>query len=207
MRISDWSSDVCSSDLLYDQARDGVVDIIWTLTGYTPGRFPGTEAFELPFVPASAEATSQAAWKFYEKHLTEEFKDVHLIAAHTHGPGLLHVKGDGVETLEDMEGLKLRGPTRQANALISALGATPVGMPVPAMPEALSKGVIAGTVIPWEVTTPLKVAELVDSHTDFAGPRGLYPSFFDFAINHARYAAPPDDLKAALAPNSVLTAP
>src|SRR3546814_4372361 len=55
---------------------------------------------------------------------------------------LLHVKGDGVETLEDMEGLKLRGPTRQANALISALGATPVGMPVPAMPEALSKGVI-----------------------------------------------------------------
>src|SRR3546814_5721707 len=82
---------------------------------------------------------------------------------------LLHVKGDGVETLEDMEGLKLRGPTRQANALISALGATPVGMPVPAMPEALSKGVIDGTVIPWEVTTPLKVAELVDSHTDFAG--------------------------------------
>src|SRR3546814_21011711 len=69
---------------------------------------------------------------------------------------LLHVKGDGVETLEDMEGLKLRGPTRQANALISALGATPVGMPVPAMPEALSKGVIDGTVIPWEVTTPLK---------------------------------------------------
>src|SRR3546814_177304 len=40
---------------LYDQARDGVVDIIWTLTGYTPGRFPGTEAFELPFVPARAE--------------------------------------------------------------------------------------------------------------------------------------------------------
>ena len=25
---------------LYDQARDGVVDIVWTLPGYTPGRFP-----------------------------------------------------------------------------------------------------------------------------------------------------------------------
>ena len=77
---------------LYDQARDGVVDIVWTLTGYTPGRFPGTEAFELPFMPANAEATSQAAWKFYEKYLTDEFKDVQLIAVHTHGPGLLHVK-------------------------------------------------------------------------------------------------------------------
>jgi TRAP-type C4-dicarboxylate transport system substrate-binding protein len=191
---------------LYDQARDGVVDIVWTLTGYTPGRFPGTEAFELPFMPASAEATSQAAWKFYEKYLTDEFKDVHLIAVHTHGPGLLHVKGNGVEKLEDMQGLKLRGPTRQANALLSALGATPVGMPVPAMPEALSKGVIDGTVVPWEVTTPLKVAELVDSHTYFAGTRGLYTSFFVFAMNKARYESLPADLKAVLDANSGLVA-
>ncbi|GAB4391571.1 MAG: TRAP transporter substrate-binding protein [Kiloniellaceae bacterium] len=191
---------------LYDQARDGVVDIIWTLPGYTPGRFPGTEAFELPFMPASAEATSQAAWRFYEKYLTEEFKDVHMIATHVHGPGLLHVKGDGVTKLEDMQGLKLRGPTRQANALLSALGATPVGMPVPAMPEALSKGVIDGTVIPWEVTAPLKVAELVDSHTNFAGPRGLYTSFFVFAMNKASYAALPDDLKAVIDANSGIEA-
>lgn len=189
---------------LYDQAKDGVVDIVWTLSGYTPGRFPGTEAFELPFMPANAEATSQAAWKFYEKYLTDEFKDVHIIAVHTHGPGLLHVKGSGVEKLEDMQGLKLRGPTRQANALLEALGATPIGMPVPAIPEALSKGVIDGTVIPWEVTTPLKISELVDSHTDFAGPRGLYTSFFVFAMNKAKYDSLPDDLKAVLDANSGL---
>src|SRR5215211_6782873 len=36
---------------LYDQARDGVVDIVWTLPGNTPGRFPVSETFELPFVP------------------------------------------------------------------------------------------------------------------------------------------------------------
>jgi TRAP-type C4-dicarboxylate transport system substrate-binding protein len=131
---------------------------------------------------------------------------VHLIAVHTHGPGLLHVKGNGVEKLEDMQGLKLRGPTRQANALLSALGATPVGMPVPAMPEALSKGVIDGTVVPWEVTTPLKVAELVDSHTYFAGTRGLYTSFFVFAMNKARYESLPADLKAVLDANSGLVA-
>ncbi|WP_193369412.1 TRAP transporter substrate-binding protein [Pelagibius marinus] len=189
---------------LYDQARDGVVDVVWTLPGYTPGRFPGTEAFELPFMPASAEQTSQAAWRFYEKYLTDEFKDVHMIAVHVHGPGLLHVKGDGVAKLEDMKGLKLRGPTRQANALLSALGATPVGMPVPAMPEALSKGVIDGTVIPWEVTTPFKVAELVDSHTNFAGSRGLYTSFFVFAMNKPKYESLPADLKAVIDANSGL---
>ncbi|WP_425088801.1 TRAP transporter substrate-binding protein [Stappia sp.] len=187
---------------LFDQARDGVVDIVWTLPGYTPGRFPGTEAFELPFMPAKAEATSQAFWDFYEKYLTEEFKDVHPIALHVHGPGLLHVKGEGVSKLEDMKGLKLRGPTRQTNALLSALGATPVGMPVPAMPEALSKGVIDGTVVPWEVTTPLKVAELVGSHTDFEGPRGLYTATFVFAMNKAKYDSLPADLKAVIDANS-----
>src|SRR5262245_17064815 len=35
---------------LYDQAKDGVVDIVWTLPGYTPGRFPRTEGFELHFI-------------------------------------------------------------------------------------------------------------------------------------------------------------
>lgn len=187
---------------LYDQARDGVVDIVWTLPGYTPGRFPGTEAFELPFMAAKAEPTSQAFWDFYEKYLTDEFKDIKPIAVHVHGPGLLHVKGEGVGKLEDMNGLKLRGPTRQTNALLGALGATPVGMPVPAMPEALSKGVIDGTVVPWEVTTPLKVAELVGSHTDFEGTRGLYTATFVFAMNKAKYDSLPDDLKKVIDANS-----
>jgi TRAP-type C4-dicarboxylate transport system substrate-binding protein len=75
-------------------------------------------------------------------------------------------------------------------------------MPVPAMPEALSKGVIDGTAIPWEVTAPLKVAELVDSHTNFAGSRGLYTSFFVFAMNKAKYDSLPDDLKAVIDANS-----
>ena len=191
---------------LIDQARDGVVDIVWTLSGYTPGRFPGSEVFELPFLPASGEATSQAAWEFYEKYLKKEFESVHVIAVHVHGPGLLHVKGNGVAKLDDMKGLKLRGPTRQATALISALGATPVGMPVPAMPEALSKGVIDGTVIPWEVTTPLKVAQLVQSHTNFTGSRGLYTSFFLFAMNKAKYDGLPADIKKVIDANSGMAA-
>src|SRR3546814_7509797 len=62
---------------LYDQVRDGVVDIVWTLPGYTAGRFPIIEVFELPFMAASAEATSQAAHEFYLKHAVGEFGDTH----------------------------------------------------------------------------------------------------------------------------------
>lgn len=46
---------------LVDQVRDGAVDIIWTVAGYTAGRFPRLEVFDLPFMAASATATSQAA--------------------------------------------------------------------------------------------------------------------------------------------------
>ena len=43
---------------LYDQVRDGVADIVWTLPGYTAGRFPRMEVFELPFMVNSAEPSA-----------------------------------------------------------------------------------------------------------------------------------------------------
>jgi len=189
---------------LFDQAKDGVVDIVWTLPGYTPGRFPKSEVFELPFIAGNGEQTSQAVWEYYQRHLKDEFKDVHIIAVHTHGPGVLHVKGAGVRKLEDMKGLKLRGPSRQVNKLLETLGATPVGMPVPAMPDALSKGVIDGTVVPWEVTLPLRVAELVNTHTSFSGNRSLYVSVFVFAMNKKKYESLPPELKKVIDDNSGL---
>jgi TRAP-type C4-dicarboxylate transport system substrate-binding protein len=70
------------------------------------------------------------------------------------------------------------------------------------MPEALSKNVIDGTVVPWEVTTSLKLAELTDSHTEILGDRGLYTSVFLYAMNKAKWDSLPDDLKAIVAANS-----
>lgn len=186
---------------LYDQAKDGVADIIWTVLGYTPGRFPRTEAFELPFMVTTGEATSRAFQEFVEKHALEEFKDVKPIVFHTHGPGLLHTKTP-VTKLEDMQGLKLRGASRVINQMLEKLKATPVGMPVPAVPEALSKGVIDGTTIPWEVSVPLKVPELVKNHTTFSGTNGLYTATFVVAMNKAAYDKLPADLKKVIDDNS-----
>jgi TRAP-type C4-dicarboxylate transport system substrate-binding protein len=187
---------------LYDQARDGVVDIIWTVLGYTPGRFEKTEAFELPFMVTTGEATSRAFHEYVQEHAMDEFADVQPIVLHTHGPGLLHVKGDGVQSIDDMEGLKLRGPTRVITSMLERLGAAAVGMPVPAVPESLSKGVIDGAVIPWEVTLPLKVAELVDTHTGFEGEHGLYTATFGMVMNKDTYESLPDDLKQVIDANS-----
>ena len=192
---------------LYDQIRDGVIDCGWALPAYTPGRFPETEVFELPFMTSlSAEASSKAFYEFYEKHATERLSDIHVVAVHVHGPGVVHKKGDPIMANADFNGLKLRGPSRQANALLKTLGATPVGMPVPAFPEALSKGVVDGGVIPWEIVVPLKVHELADSNTEIGGDRALYNTTFIWGMNKAKYDSLPDDLKAVIDANSGIEA-
>lgn len=183
---------------LLDQARDGVVDIAMTVAGYTPGRFPRTEVFELPFMMTSPVATAAAYWEMVETDWqTNEYKDVKVLGAWVHGPGQIHTK-DGVSSLDDMKGLTLRGPTRIINDLLSELGAEPVGMPLPAIPEALSKGVVKGTVIPWEVTTAIRLSELVGNHTEFAGEEALYTAAIILVMNKAKYDALPEDLKAIL---------
>ncbi len=186
---------------LFDQARDGVVDLTWTVLGYTPGRFNKTEVFELPFMSGSAEQSSRAIQEYVEKFAADEFKDVKLIAVHTHGPGLFHTKTP-VTGLESLRGMKVRGGSRIISNMLTKLGATPVGMPVPAVTDALSKGTIEGTTIPWEVTPALKVSELVKNHTTFAGAQGLYTQTFAFSMNKASYDKLPPDLKAVIDKNS-----
>jgi len=191
----------------YDLIRDGAVDGGWVIPGYQPGRFPEAEAMELPFMTTkSGEEASKAAWMFTEKHLMDDFRDVHVIAAHMHGRGIVHKKGDPISRVEDFDGLKLRGPSRPATLLLDKLGANPVGMPVPAFPEALSKGIVDGGVITWEMSPSLKLNELTDSHTDVAGEKSLYNLYFIWAMNKDVYEGLPDDLKAVIDANSGLMA-
>ncbi|MDA7428286.1 TRAP transporter substrate-binding protein [Primorskyibacter aestuariivivens] len=187
----------------YDLIRDGAIDGGWVIPGYQPGRFAEAEALELPFmVTKSAEEASRAAWNFTQKHLADDFSDVHLIAAHMHGPGLVHKKGPAIESVEDFNGLKLRGPSRPATLLLDKLGATPIGMPVPAFPEAMARGVVDGGVITWEMSPSLKLDELADSHTDVAGDHSLYNLYFIWAMNKQVYEGLPDDLRAVIDANS-----
>lgn len=190
---------------LFDQAKDGVVDIVWTLPGNTPGRFPRTEVFELPFMMSNAEATSKAFWEFIQTQAPDEYRGVKTLALQVHGPGMLHTKNKVIQHPDDLRGLKMRGPTRQITKLLSNLGASPVGMPLPQIPDALSKGVIDGCAIPWEVVPSVKVHELTQFHSEF-DPKGgaLYTATFVMAMNQRKYDSLPPDLKKVIDANSGL---
>lgn len=180
---------------LYDQARDGVVDIIWTLPGSTPGRFPASETFELPFIcHPKGTVNARAAQEFANEFLGDETKDVKLLSYWVHDRGVIHSKKP-VTGLDSLKGQKLRFPTRLAGEALKAVGVNAIGMPVPQVPESLAQGVIDGAVVPWEVVPSIKVHELVKNHVEIPGSPTLYAASFVLAMNKAKYDALPADLK------------
>ena len=189
---------------LVDQVRDGVVDLIWTVAGYTPGRFPRLEVFDLPFMAASSLATSQAAQEYVQTVGADDLIEYKVLTVHVHAPGKIHTKDRLIKSIDDLKGLKMRGPTRVISKMLEGLGATPVGMPVPQVAPSLSKGVIDGMVVPWEIMPSFKLQELTKSHTEVSGDRGLYTTPFLFLMNKAKYESLTDDLKKIIDDNSGL---
>jgi len=188
---------------LIDQAKDGIADIVFTLPGYTAGRFPLMEVFELPFMSASAEATSQAAWEYFDKYARKEFPGIQMLSVNVHDNGYIHTRERQIRVMADFKGLKMRAPTRQTNKLLGALGATPVAMPLPALADALSKGVVDGYLLPWEVIPSIKAHELTKYHSETdPKSRALYTAVFTLAMNQAKYDSLPADLKKVIDANS-----
>ncbi|WP_298015829.1 TRAP transporter substrate-binding protein [uncultured Castellaniella sp.] len=188
---------------LFDQARDGVADIVWTLPTYAAGRFTKSAVYELPWLVPNAEAGSRALWEFTQKYALDEYKGVHPIFMHTHGGTLMHFVSKQPRTLADMKGLKIRSANRVNSQMLDAIGAVPVQMPLPAVPDSLAKGVVDGAAVPWEGVPAIKLDEISRYHLDVPqGKPRMGNSIFLFGMNQARYDSLPADLKKIIDDNS-----
>jgi TRAP-type C4-dicarboxylate transport system substrate-binding protein len=187
---------------LLDQVRDGVVDIVWTLPGFTAGRMPRTEPFELPFVHKDPVSSTLAMQDYQDMHLAEDLKGYHPLLLHVHAGFLFQTK-EPVEKMADLKGMKLRAAARSGVWLLEAVGATGIGMPLPQIPPALSKGVIDGVTLPYEIAPAVQTPELVSYFTTLAGPQPrLGTNVFTFLMNPASYDKLPPDLKKVIDDNS-----
>ena len=181
---------------LVDRVKDGVDDLVMTLPGYTPGRFPIMEALELPFMTNTAEAASAAAWDYYSKYATKEFTGTKILATWVHDEGFISTSGKPVRNLDDFKGLKIRAASRQSTKLLAKLGATPVGMPIPGVADAMTKGTIDGFLTAWEIIPSFKLQEVSKFHTEIEASRpSMFTAGFVFAMNQAKYDSLPADLK------------
>ena len=191
---------------LLDQARDGVADIVWSVPTYSAGRYLKTEVFELPFMATNAKQGSEALWEYTQKHSLDEFKGIKPLFMHTTEGYVLH-SAKPVKAMEDMKGMKIRTATRISAKMVQALGGTPVQMPLPQVPDAISKGVVDGVLVPWEGVPATKLHEIVKYHLD--APKGS-PRFantiFVFGMNQAKYDSLSPKLKKVIDDNSGLAA-
>ncbi len=191
---------------LFDQARDGVADIVWTLPGNTPGRFPAIEAIELPFVAHKrGVVNAKAVAELGATHFANDFREVKTLCLWAHDHGLIHANKQ-IKTMDDLKGLKLRSPTRLAGEALKALGVNALAMPIPQVPEALAQKVIDGCVVPWEVVPAIKVHELVKFHSEIPGSPTLYTASFVLAMNRAKYDGLSAEAKKVLDANSGMAA-
>jgi TRAP-type C4-dicarboxylate transport system substrate-binding protein len=186
---------------LFDQARDGLADIVWAVPGNTPGRFAKSEAFELPFVLSHrALVNSKAIEDFAAAHLRDEFREIHPLCFACRDHGVLHAART-IKSIEDLKGLRLHVPNRLAGEALHALGAQGVSVPTPQVPMALTAHAIDGCLDPWDVVPSLRLSDLLKNHTDF-GESALSTATSVLAMNKTAYERLPRDLKTVIDNNS-----
>jgi TRAP-type C4-dicarboxylate transport system substrate-binding protein len=186
---------------LFDQARDGTVDLALVAPNLTPGRFPKIEMFELPFLPARrALVSSKALEDFAAASLKDEFREVHPISFSCSDRGVVHTS-QPVRTIEDVKDQKLHVQTRFAGEAMRALGAQPVPMPFGQLPMAITAHVVDGCVDPWHVVPPLRLNDMLKLHTEFSD-FSLSSTTFALVMNQGAYDRLPRDLKTVFDNNS-----
>jgi TRAP-type C4-dicarboxylate transport system substrate-binding protein len=186
---------------LFDQARDGSADIVFAAPSLTPARFPKIETFELPFIPARrALVSSRALADFAAANLQDEFRDFYTICFCCSDRAALHANRP-VRTIEDVKDLKLHVQTRFAAETMRTFGAHPVIMPSAQLPAGISEHVIDACLDPWHLVPPLRLNDLLRSHTEFSD---FSPSArtYVLAMNKASYDRLPRDLKIVIDNNS-----
>lgn len=185
---------LCPSLKQYECARDGIADLAWGVTGWTPGRFPMTSVIELPFMHRTAAVGSQILADLADKYLRKEYDDTHLLYLHAHPAAHLHTHTRLIRTLEDLKGMRLRVPTAVVGDLFDLLGATRVIMPAGAIYEAMAQKSVDGFGMPYEALPPFRLQEVSKHHTEV----GLYSIAFAAHMNRRRYEALPPEVRKVL---------
>ena len=176
----------------YDGVVTGLSDLGLSVLAYTGGRFPVLSAIDLPLGYTSGKVATAIANDFVRKFNPKEIQDTKVMYLHAHGPGLIHTKDKPVKKLEDLKGLKLRGHGTSAKYQ-KALGAVPVGKPMPECYQMIQKGVVEGASYPFEANKGWRLAEVTKYCT--AAFSAAYTTTFFVVMNKDKWASLPADIQ------------
>ncbi len=192
---------LAKADGSYQATVNGVADIVSVVQGYTAGRFPLSQIAELPDMGASALQTGCILQTLFDEgHLDREYQDTRPLYFFATAPGVIHMAEKRVMKPSDLDGVRMRNPSAIAGEVLREAGARNVSMPAPESYESLQRGVIEGTVMPFEGALVFRLNELTDYHLEVP----IYSTVFVTAMNSRTYDRLPDDLKQVIDDHSGL---
>ncbi len=176
---------------IFDGVITGTADIGNFAMSYQPGRFPVSEAVDLPIGFTSAKAASLALYDLIQKY-PKEFEKVKLLTLFTCPPADF-MTTKPVRALKDLKGMELRVSGTGAEA-VKRLGGIPIAMPQSETPEALQKGVVKGVVSSMEILKDFNFA----AYCPYATDTNLFVVTFAVVMNKGKWNSLPQDVKKVL---------
>lgn len=174
---------------MYEGVVGGIADIGCFAMSYMPGRFPVSEAVDLPIGFTNATTASLTLYDLIEKYDPAEFKDVKIVTMFTCPPASL-MTSKPVKSLADLDGMQLR-VSGTGVEVIKRLGGSPVGMPMSDTPSAIQKGVVSGIVSSLEVLKDMNFA----AYCPYATRTNLHVVTFAVIMNKDKYNSLPAEAK------------
>jgi TRAP-type C4-dicarboxylate transport system substrate-binding protein len=168
-----------------------VFDMALIIPGFTPGRFPGDEIATLPFLWDDPSLAGMAVARLLASGELK-YPGIKVVGIDVTGPYQIH-SSKKIQSLKDLRGLRLRAPGPASAAILTSLGATPVGIPPPQMVENISRGLLDGTLLNWALVNSIRIIEVAPHH--FVYPFGGTIALV--AMNNDVWESLPDKAKAA----------
>ena len=182
---------------LFRQTVDGVIDLCFTLPGYTSPAFPRVGIIELPGLKEDGFAATDMMWDLLDPYLLPEFKGTKVIALWgAEDAGLMTRAGKAYRSMADLKGLRIRAPSAAQAKQIQFMGAVPIAAPITEVYPGLERGTMDGAMVPFTTILDFRLGEVAKGYT-ISGPI-FGRSVFLVAMNQAKYDSLPASARAAI---------
>jgi TRAP-type transport system periplasmic protein len=133
------------------------IEIVSTVQGYHPGRFPLSSVMEMPMLFDSAEQGTFAMWKLYEEGLLKkDYEGYKVLSLYVLPPYGIFSANIDFKSLRDLRGQRVRSPSVTVGHAMARLGMIPLGIPNNVIGSALQENLIDSIGYGWDsgATTP-----------------------------------------------------
>lgn len=190
---------LASSTNFYDRLLNDVMQISFGSLNYLAGKFRLAEVMGLPFVMDSSEQESVVFWRLYKSGLLDsEFDQIVPLFFQAFPQVSMHLVKAQPTALETLNGLKIIASGKIQTSLISALGGSPLSIPLTDSYQALQRNTADGMNFPIAALPDFKLDEVTTYHIAASlggGPGGVW-------MAKAKYLSLPPEVRKILDENS-----